>query len=530
MKHSLQLIGNKAYSWYTHENIHVIGYFFDTHNTLYTNQRAAEKLVDLRKTMNFSEISSHIQGIYSIIEMGDSQLSIVCDSVNYFPVFYWFHNATWHVSDSWNELVQTKSSITINKQALTEFECAGFVLDNQTLDVAILKTRASEQIDVHENGEYAREILYYFIPETFLKNSFDELQTRAQQVYANVGKRLIDFLQNRTAIVPLSGGFDSRLIVSLLYAANYKKVVCFTYGKMNNEVPLSKQVAETLGYTWYFIDYTHIQTEPLAHSDLHSYLHAAANGYAMPYLQEYYAVKELAQKKLIPSDAVFLPGHSGDYLGGSYINKTIEAQLIFEEIPTHIEKKYFFFKKKNRYEHIHLQERIAQSLDKNKHTVIATQYNPIIEDWDIKEKLSKFIFHSSFVFNFFGYQHYFPLWDKELVHFYRHVPYEYRKNKVLYDAVAEQYYFKPQHISFQKNELIVRKRDFVLQKIKDSIRYFFPWNMVLQRMKQADWMYYAKLTKDMQHDIEQVTGKPFTHFKTFNAVICKWYIIKLGEK
>ncbi|RZJ26202.1 MAG: alpha-2-macroglobulin, partial [Flavobacterium sp.] len=39
---------------------------------------------------------------------------------------------------------------------------------------------------------------------------------------------------------------------------------------------------------------------------------------SLPYLMEYFAMAELEEQKAIPSDAVFLPGHSGDFLGGSY--------------------------------------------------------------------------------------------------------------------------------------------------------------------------------------------------------------------
>ncbi|HRS19277.1 MAG TPA: hypothetical protein P5243_07220, partial [Bacteroidales bacterium] len=80
------------------------------------------------------------------------------------------------------------------------------------------------------------------------------------------------------------------------------------------------------------------------------------------------------------------------------------------------------------------------------------------------------------------------------------------------------------------NELIVKKHDILFQKIKDSIRYFFPWRIVLQRMIQADWMHYAYITKDMQLFIQQKTGKSFTHFKTFNAIICKWYSLIITNK
>lgn len=153
-----------------------------------------------------------------------------------------------------------------------------------------------------------------------------------------------------------------------------------------------------------------------------------------------------------------------------------------------------------------------------------------VEEWDIQEKLAKFIFHSSQVFLYFGFEVYFPLWDRELVNFYRKVPFEFRENKKLYDNVLEKYFFQPQNISFEKKELSVSGFQFFLQKVKDAIRYFFPWKMVLKRMNNADWPYYQRLTKNMKNYLETKRKKEFTRFKTYNAVICAWYIEYIQEK
>jgi asparagine synthase (glutamine-hydrolysing) len=58
-------------------------------------------------------------------------------------------------------------------------------------------------------------------------------------------------------VVPLSGGLDSRIIVAMLKRLGVEDVICFTYGKKGNrEAEISRQVAEALGYRWYFVEYT----------------------------------------------------------------------------------------------------------------------------------------------------------------------------------------------------------------------------------------------------------------------------------
>jgi asparagine synthase (glutamine-hydrolysing) len=131
----------------------------------------------------------------------------------------------------------------------------------------------------------------------------------------------------------------------------------------------------------------------------------------MVYLQEYFAVKYLKENNLIPKDSVFLPGHSGDYLGGSYTNRTAKVAHQKDVLAVFLENNYYFFKQKTSLEKQIIRDKIKDLLleypDTNN---ISEQYNPFVEDWDIKEKLSKFIFRSSFVFTFFGYEHIYPFW------------------------------------------------------------------------------------------------------------------------
>jgi len=513
--HKLILKGNKAFNWSNNGNHHLIGMFFKD-NVLLQEEKAIDYLIK-------NETQKLENGIYSLISITESEITIKCDSINYFPIFYTFLNSKWVLSDSWEEIIRVKENFAPNTMVETEFINAGFVLGNNTLDKDIHKTRSGKITILKSNGNVDFIPQWDYIQRETYSENIEKLKTKSFDIFESTAKRMISFLNGRTAVVPLSGGFDSRLIASLLKKHNYKDVICFTYGKPNQEVDISRKVAKTLGYKWYFIDYTKLKIADFNKDpDFLKYIDFAGNGYSMPYLQEYFAVNELKTKGLIPENSVFLPGHSGDFIGGSYVLKSAKTNT--KNIPAYIAKKYFFFfeNKDNKS----LEKSISSNIDIKASTHQNGDYNSFIEDWDIKEKLSKFIFHSSVVFNYFDYQHYFPLWDLELLLFYRNVPYPLRAEKNLYDHTLIEFYFKPLDVYYDDDELSKTKTYIIYQRLKDSLRHFFPWSYVKKRMTQNDWINYSQFCSILENELSQNGFNKLKRYKLFNAVICKWYLYK----
>lgn len=517
----LKLFGNKTYKWENHNNCYFIGYIFDNNNNIVDGKIAIELFLSSNE-----EDLENFNGIYTFIKIIEEEVTIITDSINYFPIFYFKLNNYWKISDTWNYLINLKGGIQPNYNAEIEFLTAGFILNNETIDSDIFKTRTGEKLFLKNGKDPERKTIFSFLPKNFLENNFEELSKIAITELYSTGERLINFLNNRTAVVPLSGGFDSRLIVCLLKKLNYKKVICITYGVNNPEVEISHKVAENLGFKWYFIDYNKLDLDNFINEpEFLEYVKFMGNGYSMPYLQEYFAVKELTKNKLIPEDSVFLPGHSGDYLAGSYTNKTARTKKQGLELAKHIAKKYFFFRKKNRRENNNLINRLKVTLNKYpERNNYSSTFNPYIEDWDVKEKLSKFIFHSSNVFTFFGYKHWFPLWDKKLVLFFRNLPFKFRENKLLYDSIVIKEFFAPLNVYFSEKEIKTSKLKLKIQIVKDKIRYYFPWKYVQNRMIKHDWMYYSYFTNIIENQMVIKGYKPLKKYKSFCAIICRWYI------
>lgn len=518
-----KLFGNQAFQWFYQENHYFTGYFFDENSVLYKGKDAIDFLLHIE---NEHSIIPKLNGIYTYIQTNENGVAISIDVINYFPIFYLKQDNNWIVSDNWHYLVDVKSGLNSNSEAESEFRSIGFVLDNETLDKDIYKTRAGEKLFLNHDGTFERIADYYFFPDYITNDIFQKLTNEVVTELYEAGKRLITFLDSRTAVLPLSGGFDSRLIACILKKLNYENVISFTYGIPNKEEKMSRKVAQTLGYTWHFIDYRTIDVETyLDDTQFLEYVKFAGNGYAMPYLQEYFAMKKLIEEKMIPNNSVLLPGHSGDFLGGSYVVKAAKTKVEHKKLSDYLVNKYFWFTKTNHKSKKQLIERVSKTLqDYSQNNNYSKNYNPFVEDWDIKEKLSKFIFHSSKVFDFWGFETYFLLWDKKLIDLFRKIPYHYRENKLLYDHVAINEFFKTLNVYYSEEEMKTTSFDIKMQKIKNKVRNLFSWKYILKRMTKHDWMYYAVLTSAMEDRLEKQGYKRLKKFRSFNAVICRWYM------
>ena len=134
-------------------------------------------------------------------------------------------------------------------------------------------------------------------------------------------QRLVDYAGGRQIAVPLSGGYDSRLIAMLLKELKYDNVVSFTYGTPNNrEATVSRAVAEALGFRWEFVPYDKVLWRELnSVPERDEYNRIASGWVSLPHIQDWPAVWQLRRLKKIASDAIFVPGHTGDFICGGHI-------------------------------------------------------------------------------------------------------------------------------------------------------------------------------------------------------------------
>jgi len=253
-----------------------------------------------------------------------------------------------------------------------------------------------------------------------------------------VFERLIRSLDGRTAVIPLSGGLDSRLVAVWLKRLNYPHVVCFSYGSSgNSDSTVSKAVAEYLGFPWIFLEHTRQKWyDAFQSEERREFYPYAANLCSMPHIQDWEAVRELRKQGLIPEDAVFIPGHSGDFLEGSHLPHAWQGQRVISDRELcaavyHRHYNLWPWQRNAPQYAAQFRKDIAKTIDILPTMSVAEAVSSF-EEWDWKERQAKFIVNSVRVYEYFGYEWRLPLWDTELMEFWSQVPTELRFGRKLY--------------------------------------------------------------------------------------------------
>lgn len=514
---NIKLINNFGFCWYEKKDIFVKGYFFDAENNFYEKEKLVKFFDKITSKNDFVERIKQANGIFTVLISDKNKIYAACDKTRMFPLFYHKSETEFYISDD-IEILKTHSQKRDNFNA-DEFNACGYVSGKNTLLKNVFQIQAGEYLIV-DNKEIASAFFFDYFAENKNVKKYSELKKQAEKIFDNTFKRLIKSLQNRPVILPLSGGYDSRLIAAMLKKYNYKNVICFTYGRKNNyEIENSKRTAKLLNYKWIFIEYNkNLISNYLKTNTFHEYAKYSGQHVSMPFLQEYFAVKYLKDNKIINQNAVFIPGHSGDLIGGSHLKTVKNKKYNLSSIVEKIFSQHYILNTPNKKTEKSIKNKIKIVIEKEK------IYNySVFDNQNIRERQAKFINNSSHIYNFFGFEHRFPFWDNELVDFFKNLPFEFKKNKFLYDNVLKTVYFKPCNLNFEK-EIQPTFFDLMKFKIKNKIKKYLPYSFTKKSIEKTDWLMYREITKEMIDFLENKKIKINTKVNSYNAIITKWYL------
>jgi asparagine synthase (glutamine-hydrolysing) len=459
MNTSIILKNNTPYSWHSNEinTLYVKGYAFDQNNTLREGQWLLEHVRVQLLDLDLQDVVKGLNGQFSILYVNENVHELAVDPIRTFPLYYTNSKQHCVISDSASEIIEELKLGKINIHELEDFKSSGYASGNQTLLDGLNQVMAGQLIRINQ-GIVSKTWYHHYLTTSEFARSAVELKTTCFEILENVIDRLISSANGRQLALALSGGYDSRFIVAGLKKKGYANVICFTYGREenNNEWIISQKVASTLNYPWYFIKYTHELINNYINTPQFNTYAWENSGYIAQFmLHEYFAVKYLKENKLINDDAIFVTGHSGDFLGGSQITKYgIPQSMSLKKVASLIHQDKFFFLPTSRTRKT-IRTRTIESQVKDLAQVVS---NPlpysVYETWDMKEKLSKWIANSSRVFHFFGFESRLPFWDTELVDFFRQVPYKLKLEKKLYNEVMREFYFVPLNVSYESDRCL----------------------------------------------------------------------------
>jgi asparagine synthase (glutamine-hydrolysing) len=408
----------------------------------YSVEELIQNLSSIKKNKLENFISS-ITGNYGIVFSSSKRVLIIVDKIGSSPLNYFKQNSEIFVSpDLFKLKKEFKGKLKFDKKALLQIHMGGFTIGERTL-YSEIKTPLAGHYTLFENNNASTKQYYDYSGKIdFISTErqlIQELSNKTLLIFQNTLKRI----GNKQIIIPLSAGYDSRLVASCLKHLGAKNVLCYSYGRKNNfEAKTAKKIAEKLGYKWVFIPLIHKSERKFYKSNLFKdYLRFSESNLSVSYFQGLSSIYYLKKKSLIQNDAHFINGNSGDFISGSHINSLFEPNqnlkkrkdLVATLKKKYIEKHFSLWGYKKTPNNIELIEKeIDKIIQESKHEITSTNLHLVYEKLELIDRQSKYVIAGQKTYEFLGYQWMIPLWDDIYLDFWKKIPVNYKYRQELY--------------------------------------------------------------------------------------------------
>ncbi|WP_176555133.1 asparagine synthase C-terminal domain-containing protein [Butyricimonas sp. Marseille-P3923] len=520
-------LDTKYRKWYKKENIFVLGYAFDSEQFLKEDQLCLF-IEHAIKRKSLVESIKKLNGFFAVIYIDVDIIYLIVDKMRSYPLLYTKVGDKYLLADTANGFKECIHQKELDELAIAEFLALGYLRNTQTLFRDIANVAAGSIVQMKKNKI---DVISYFDYDIAVKEwNPKEIMKGASIALENAFKRFLLTVGERKIVIPLSGGYDSRLIACLCKKFGVMNVLCFTYGRKDSfEVVRSKQVAMELGFEWHFVEYTSDLIRKWINSSLfQEYVSFAGNYNVNPSVQGLFAILELKEKGIInASTSVFVPGHSGDALGGSHMptldimQKELLSKILYNQYYVQNSLKSFW---KNKIQSLLKEEvdRVFNSLQEKYNC----HYN-----WNVKTRQAHFILNSGRTFEFIGAEWRTPFWDSEYSDFWSSVSYE-KKMGNIYNQFMFEEYFEKMSVDMLKNEVpqsslfktklkkvlpsvlfsclrnsYIRCRNIFSQKIDKP--NFNSFDLMVENLKCRDYHDYCKKVK---LDIDSTLSRYYLDF------------------
>jgi len=202
------------------------------------------------------------------------------------------------------------------------------VLENKTLLKNVYQIPSASYLLIDKNHLLLRKYWAF----KYKKQRFDNLSEATKRLsdgYDQLFSDVKTLLDGRKILIPLSGGYDSRLVLGGLLKVGVErgKIITFTYGDLKYvDSKISKKVAEKAGVQHYFIPYDK-EARKFYRNHIKTFFLYAGNAISAPCMQEWYALHKLKTMGVLDQDMVIISGYGGvlpgHYIKSQFFNPTL---------------------------------------------------------------------------------------------------------------------------------------------------------------------------------------------------------------
>lgn len=401
--------------------------------------------------LSLGETLKKTYGYYSLIIIDADNLIAITDTIRSYPLYFSIKNNIIYVGDDAVEIKNICNLRDVDNIAALEASMSGYCGGTKTLYEGLKQLLSGSILHwTFDDSKLEIKRYYMFLPDVFYNDSKNILLKKIDTVFDNIFDRTINKLDGRTAVIPLSGGLDSRLVLAKLVEKKYKNIVTFSYGLIGNpECAIAKRIAKKLGVPWYFIKINRRLAKEFYSSSVYKeYCYYAEGLSCVPNIQDIHALYILLRKNIINSDAVIINGQTGDFITGGHILSTLSTSNYSENkvLNRIIEKHYSLWTNLTTFENIEIiKKEIKKSLKYYLDFLDGSSLQndaAIYEMWEYEERQTKYVINGQRTYEYYGLDWDLPLWDLELVEFYKNMPYIYKINQSLYKNYLKEWNYK----------------------------------------------------------------------------------------
>ncbi len=479
-------------------------------------ERIASNLADFHQ---FASFCKNLNGQFSVVVNTGNEIWLHTGHSWIYPLFYRSEGSVFRVSDEPECLPVESEAWQTPPETAAYFKLFGVTPASFTLERSIKVVRPGESICVNLTSKEITSIKQEMPRETSNRLTPAELAAVLRENFA----RYAGLLENKQVLLPLTRGYDSRLLACLLKESGHKNVVCATWGREGNpESETARKIAETLGFRYIFVPYTAelIENFP-ADTEFQRYAAFAGHLTSMPFLQDYFAVKYLKGQKVIGEGTIVMPGHPGDFLRGSHLYASLNndlpsqvADTITEAFGTSIPVSA---SQRKQISDLVLKQVFNQEAGNRRN----------FDLWDFEERQCKFIGNSSQVYHFFNIPCLVPLFDKKLMDSMLSLPFHQRLYASLYNQALESEFFPSHGVGF---DLKLKEKGWINPSpIKKLLIRRAPHAVRKWYYPLADNVFYREITAELRKSLPARYCHPLKpHF--YNGYVVQWYLnwIKTG--
>ena len=486
-------------AWHQRGQVYTRGHAFSPDGSLHEGEDLCRKFSQVKSQSSFQKVLEGLDGSFCVIIAAANQIFAAVDRMGSMPLF-WLENETHKLlTDDPEAALNAVPCKEVDHLSLTEYLLTSYATGPNTLQKGLYILPAGQILHyARETDQISRSEYYRYEHVSAELGSDAELFKQLDLIHQNCVKRLIQSADGRPIAIPLSGGYDSRMVALMLKRLGYKNVSAFCYGDpRSNETSISKAVAQYLEIPWTFVEHRPRDWYLAYQSPLRQEFYRFAGHFSSrPHIQDWLAVRDLQHRNHWHPETIFVPGHSGDFIEGSYIppafveRNTVSKDLFLDHAIQRHYRQWPYDPRAGEQANA-IRTKIAEQL-KLPEKMSSEEAASHFETFYWLEQQPKFILNSMRVYEFFGLEWRLPWWDKELLEYWKRIPMAKRAGREFYKRYVS---------ALRDTGFPVYKKESLIRRMEDRV--------IRQRwgyLYESRWSRFADLTKDKESRSTTVQG------------------------